>query len=421
MGRSGGNSFDTPKIGTPEPRIVAAVSGTGQGDNVVTLAASLATSLGATWHAIFIETPRSARRPAIARRAAEALSQAARQGATVSNEPAADVIAGLASHLAAMPADHLVLGAPAPSRRRLARTSTLDSALAQFPGLTVHIASTATALPIAPLEPTVNARAGWRQHMVALSLVAVTLVIAGAASVVLSGRALNLLFLFPVIAAAARFGLGPALTATAASVLGFDFFLLQPRYHLQLTAPASLILLAALSAIAIYTSLLTGALRSRVALSDRSSQENARIATFSQLLARVSTWEETAQLICDELAGFLNAQAIVFREKDGRMVRAAASSQDYIWGAVDQAALDWCWMHGEAAGRGTTSISSADWRVEPLRTSLGVLAVLALARPDGRDPVRADRGVLYSTLVSLAAIANERLILEDRIRKGELP
>lgn len=69
-------------------------------------------------------------------------------------------------------------------------------------------------------------------------------------------------------------------------------------------------------------------------------------------------------------------------------------------------------------GGGPAAIAAAEWRIEPLCTSLGVLAVLAFVRDDGRDPIRADRGVLFKTLVSQAALAHERLILEDRLRIG---
>lgn len=82
---------------------------------------------------------------------------------------------------------------------------------------------------------------------------------------------MNLLFLFPVIAAAARFGLAPAMTATAGAVLGFDFFLLRPLFHIDPTAPVIVVTLAALLAVAICTNLVTQVLRNRVALSDRSA------------------------------------------------------------------------------------------------------------------------------------------------------
>jgi two-component system sensor histidine kinase KdpD len=384
----------------PEVRLLAAISGSGSGEQVVGLAAQLAGVMGARWHAVFIETPRSARDPAVARRAAEALSLAVRHGATVSNEPDDDVASGLAAHLAATPADHLVVGTrTAANRHRWFRRSTVSSVQKRLPGLTVHIAPAGTAVaPVA--KASAMSKQELRHHVIALGLVAITLGFAELASQLLGGRPLNLLFLFPVIAAAARFGMGPALTATAASVLGFDFFLLRPRFHLEPTAPVIVVTLTALLSVAIYTSLLTQALRSRVALSDRSAKENARIASFSQVLARAASWEETAKAVRDEIADALKAEAAVFRERNGRLEPVGTTMEQLSWGPIDQAALDWCWEHGEAAGRGTTAIASAVWRVEPLRTSLGVLAVLAFVRHDGRDPIRADRGG-FSTLWSV--------------------
>lgn len=413
-----------PEVASPsETRILAAISGFGSGERVVKLAANLATAMDASWHAVFIETPRSARDPAIARRAADALALAVLHGATVSNEPDDDVPTGLTAHLAAMPADHLVVGASTrASRRCWFRRSTVSLVQRQFPALSVHIAPAAVGAAADPgardAEALAVSKADPRHHLFALGLVAITLGLAELVSLLLGGRPLNLLFLFPVIAAAARFGLWPALTATAASVLGFDFFLLQPRFHLEPATPVIVVTLAALLAVAVYTSLVTEALRHRVALSDRSAKENARIATFSQVLARAADWKETAAALCEEFAAVLKADVAVFRKCGGRLELVGATMDPLFWGPIDQAALEWSWEHGEAAGRGTTTIASAEWRVEPLRTSLGVLAVLGFVRQDGRDPIRADRGVLYNTLVSQAALAHERLILEDRLRNG---
>lgn len=403
-----------------ETRVLAAVSGSGSGERVVDLAADLATALGASWHAVFIETPRSARDPAIARRAADALALAVRRGATVSNEPDDDVANGLVAHLVGSPAEHLVIGAPTTERTcRWFRRSMISFVQERLPAVTVHIAPTAVLASgsnVAEAEIGPPSNQNLRYYLVALGLVAITLGLAELASLLLGGRPLNLLFLFPVIAAAARFGVGPSLTATAASVLGFDFFLLQPRFHLEPTSPVVFLTLASLLAVAVYTSLVTQALRSRVALSDRSAKENARIATFSQVLARAANWEETAIAVCDEFTSVLKADVAVFRERGGQLELVETTMEPLSWGPIDQAALDWCWEHGVSAGRGTTAIASAEWRVEPLRTSLGTLAVLAFVRSDGRDPIRADRGVLFSTLISQAALAHERLILEDSLR-----
>jgi two-component system sensor histidine kinase KdpD len=86
-------------------------------------------------------------------------------------------------------------------------------------------------------------------------------------------------------------------------------------------------------------------------------------------------------------------------------------------GAVDHAAAEWAWSSGEAGGVGTGTLIAADWQFHPLRTSLGVLAVIGLAAPDGREPITPDRALLLSTLLGQAALAHERLRLEQDVRE----
>lgn len=404
--------------------ILVAIGGSGRGMRAVETGAALAAAFDVSWQAVFIETPRSARDRTIAERAAEALAHAAELGASVSSEPAPSVAEGLLAHLATAPAAHLVMGAPSGlwRRRRPLASSFLRTLLARRPELTVHIAPADKARKSFRYAPDPSTSASRPRHyVIAVALVLATLAACKLLSIATGGRPLSLLFLFPVIAIAARFGLKPALAAVAASVFSYDFFLRAPMFHFELLAPVNVVLLIALGAVAIYTSAITGALRSRAALSDRSAQESARIATFAQTLSRVTSWEETAQAVCDEFAAEFGAQAIVFRAENGDLVRVAAQPADAKLGAIDRAALDWSWANGEEAGAGTHHLSAADWRFAPLTTSLGKLAVLALSRTDGRDPIRAERKVLFATLISQAALAHERLVLEDtyRARSGD--
>lgn len=400
-------------------RVLAAIGGTIPGETVVACAASLAAALGVPWHVVFVETPRTARNGAIARQAAEALAYASRLGATVSNESAYDVADGLIARLEAEPADHLVIGVPSSLRDRYSLAPTLlRDLVARRPDLTIHLAPAASAALAGGTVRAEEAVTGkrLRQHVISFAGVLVTLGVTYLLSLMTGGRALSLLFLFPVIAVAARFGLGPALTAVVSSVLLFDLLLLRPVMHFDPLAPVNIVLWIALGAVAVYTSAITGALRNRVALSDRNAQESARIAAFAGTLGRVTTWDETAAAICNEFAHVLGVQTILFREEGGKLVRAAATPPDSGWSPVAQAALDWAWANGTEAGSGTAAVAATDWRVQPLSTSLGTLAVLALSHEDSRNPIRADKAVLFATLISQASLALERLILEDRWR-----
>lgn len=400
-----------------QDRVLAAVGGGGAGEHVVDSAASLASALGVPWHVIFVETPRTARDRSIARRAADALAHATRLGATVSSETAHSVGDGLLAHLRLEPARHIVIGTPSALRnRRTLVPSLLRDLTTGRPDLTVHLAPAEPTTSFSPPEKVTDVGAALRHHAVAVAAVLLTAGIARLLSMAVGGRPLNLLFLFPVIAVSARFGLGPAITVVVSSVVLFDLLLLPPVMHLEPLAPVNIVLWVALGSVAIYTSLVTGALRNRVALSDRNAQESARIVAFARTLGRVGTWEDTAAAICDEFAAVLDVQAVLFRQMDGHLVRAAARPADPSWSPVAQAALDWAWVNGTEAGTGTNTATATDWRLQPLSTSLGTLAVLALSREDSRNPVRADKAILFATLVSQASLALERLVLEDRWR-----
>jgi two-component system sensor histidine kinase KdpD len=173
-------------------------------------------------------------------------------------------------------------------------------------------------------------------------------------------------------------------------------------------------MLIVLSGAAIYTSAVTGRLRARVALSDRSAQENASLAAFGLDLTQASDWGTTANLVCNKASALFGVEAVLFREVRGELTVAGASGEQPKFTPLDRTALELAWNDGAQVGSGTHSLPDCDWQFRPLRTSLGVLAILAIAREDGRDPVPAQRRVLFETFLAQAALAHERLRLEDK-------
>ncbi|TPG06552.1 DUF4118 domain-containing protein [Sphingomonas oligophenolica] len=407
-------------------RVLVAVSGSRNGPALIRAAKRLATALHAPFHAIHVETPRGERDLTARRRAADALGLAAKLGATISTVPATGVAKGIDHHLLASPASHLVLGGS--SARGLARMffrSLLADMLERHRGLSLHVPSQGsdeTEMSSPPVPLAKGSRPGTPpvHYLYAVAMVAATIATAELLRVLAGARGLNLLFLLPVIAAAARFRIGPALVAAIASIFCVNFFLLAPELSLKLAAPQNVVLVAVLGGVAVYTNLITAQLRGGATLSARSAQENAGLVSFAQGLARASDWEETARCVCREISSQLNVQAVMLREKDGDLAVTASCPADAKWGPIDQAALDWCWHEGQATGSGTMTLAAGEWRFEPLKTSLGTLAVLGIVRDDGRNPISADRSVLFATLVIQAALAHERLKLEDGLRRGSI-
>ena len=131
----------------------------------------------------------------------------------------------------------------------------------------------------------------------------------------------------------------------------------------------------------------------------------------------MSDAQSTADAVCEEVARLLDVNAMLLDERDGQLQIVAAAPLAGELTPIDQAAADWAFKRGETTGYGTVTLNASDWQFHPLKTSLGVLAVLGVARDDGSDPVPSDRAVLLSTLVGQASLAHERLRLESEMRE----
>ncbi|WP_052730203.1 DUF4118 domain-containing protein [Sphingomonas sp. SRS2] len=399
-------------------QVAVAIGGSGDAEKLVRSAHELAQALGSTWEAVHVETPGEERDPAAAGKIADAMRLAAGLGASIAAVPAATVLDGLSAYLENSPIKHLVLGKLAP-RPPLPWSKSNFDALAARNDVALHI------YPAGAVEREIRVSARLSSSLIfappvsfayAALAVALTLVLAEGLQLFINTRSLDLLFLFPVIAIAARWGVGPGLFAAVLSVICYNFFLLAPAFDFDLRAPQNIIMALVLAGVTIYTGMLTHRLRSRLILSDRSARENASIASLAQRLASDCTWTDTATTLCEHVESLLKVHAAVFREIGGALEVAAARPSEPQLGPVDQAALDWAWRNGAETGAGTDILSSANWQFQPLRTSLGMLAILGIARDDGRDPIGPHQRMLLSTLVAQAALAHERLRLEDDMR-----
>lgn len=401
-------------------RILVAVSEQPGSDALVRAAKRLSDGLRAPWMAVHIETPRAESFDEEARRRiAASLGLAASLGATIATIPAESVVAGLGSQIEAMRATQLVIGR---SQRswwfELRHGSVVDAIVRQSDGVAVHVIPSVSG-ETASASQLVNITAGWGKpvsYAATALLIAGTTLLAALARPWIGDGAIDLLYLVPVILIAGLYGLRPGLVASLAAALAFNFFFLNPTWTFTIADPQSVLTMLILTGVAIFTSNMAGRLRNRAKLGVRSAQESAALATFSQTLARTSDWESTAKTICEEVARLLDVRTILLTEREGVLSPLASLPDQGALSPVDQAAAEWAWSHGELTGTGSSTLTASDWQFHPLKTSLGVLAVLGIARDDGRDPVAADRAVLLSALVGQAALAHERLYLEEEMR-----
>lgn len=402
-------------------RILVAVSEQPGSEILVRTAKRLADALHAPWTAVYVETPQAERiDPAEREQLSASLSLASSLGATLATVPAASVAAGLVAQVAEMRATQVVLGK---SRRKrwpgLRRGSLIERLIGEFESVAVHV------LPIAESPRTGKRPAAlrqppkrrWRSYLLSLSFVVATTFSAILVRPFVGVNAVDLIYLVPVLAAATLFGLRPAVAASLASALAYNFFFLDPLYTFTIENPQNALTFLLLTVVAIVASQLAGRLRSQATIGARSARENAALAALAQTLAQVSDGENTAAAICSETARLLDVHTVVLGQRDGQVAIMGSHPPRITLDPVDIVAADWAFSHGEPTGRDTRTLNASDWQYHPLKTSLGVLAVLGIARDDGKPPIPADRAVLLTTIIGQAALAHERLWLEKDMRE----
>ncbi len=222
-----------------------------------------------------------------------------------------------------------------------------------------------------------------------------------------------LLYLVPVMFAAATFGVRAGLFAGLASSLAYNFFFLPPTGTLTVNNPENVVSILVLLGVAVVTSQFAARVRAQADLAQSSARQNAALASFSRLLIAAPDQDMLMHAICAEVGRLLDVRtALLLPSADGPTLRAAVPPEDRLE-QIERAAAQWAMDNEQPAGRGSSTLTNADWRLPPLRTTRGVLGVLGLTRDDAREPVRSDQLPLLMSLLDQASIALDRMELEE--------
>lgn len=403
-------------------RVVVAVSELAGSKSLIRAAKRLADAQGAPWTAVYIETPRSLTFTAEEKQAvADNMQLAAQLGANVASIAASNVVEGLKSFLDDARATQLVVGKSARSRWfELRHGSVVDRLVRETPGVAVHV------LPheehpketgrVRSRQPARNAWGSPTGYVVSALFVAAFTALA--VTVHSFGGLTNvaLVYLIPVLAAASLYGMRTGVFTGIVSALAYNFFFLPPIYTFTIEDPENVLTVVVFIAVAIVTSQLAARVRVQANLAERSSGQNAALASFARTLAGVSNRQELGQILCGEVSGQFGVNALLMLPQSaGTLELASAVPPESNLGPIDSAAAEWALSHSEATGRGSGTLAASEWFFQPLLSSGQAFGVLGVGRSDGSDPIRPDRLPFLMSYIDQAALALERIALTDEM------
>ena len=226
----------------------------------------------------------------------------------------------------------------------------------------------------------------------------------------------DMIYLPAILAAAALWGLGPALAGGLAATLAYNFFFTDPVHTFRMDRVTDVVTVIVLFLVALVTSRLAAGIRSQARIAAAHAARNATIAGFAGRLLSCSGEEEIARTACAELRRLFDCNALLVSGLPEPAIIGADPEGNRLTPS-DIAAAALAIESGAPAGRGTSRSQPAEWLFHPVRSGGAVLAAAGLARDDGMPPLSEDQLPLLSNLLDQLALALERARLEDEARK----
>lgn len=226
----------------------------------------------------------------------------------------------------------------------------------------------------------------------------------------------DMVYLPAVLAAAALWGLGPALIAGVSAALAYNFFFTDPVHTFRMDRVTDVVTVVVLLIVALVTSRLASAIRAQARIAASHAERNATIAGFAGRLLSCSSESEIARSACIDLRRLFRCNAMLVSGLPTPEIVAAVPGGNRLTPS-DVVAAALCIEDGTPAGRGTPRAQPAEWVFHAVRGGESALAAIGLARDDGSVPVTEEQLPLLGNLLDQVALALERARLDKQARE----
>jgi two-component system, OmpR family, sensor histidine kinase KdpD len=166
----------------------------------------------------------------------------------------------------------------------------------------------------------------------------------GVAGVIGPTAGLSALYLLFVLWLGASWGRGPAIAASIAAFLLYDFFFVPPAGTFAVRGPAELLELVVLLAVALVTSQLAASLRRAQATSDAIAADSRALYELSTSMLRTEDVNAGLAMVCASAAGLPGLERIAITGSD--LIRLAGAELD----ADDVIQARWAYENGRPVG-----------------------------------------------------------------------
>jgi two-component system sensor histidine kinase KdpD len=381
--------------------------------------------LRAPWAALHVECSKAVRRSEAEKDDIAATLRLAEQlGAEAVTLPGQNVAQEIVAYAATNNYTHIIVGKPRKSRwREIFEGSVSHDLIRSASQINVHVISPGTE-KVLPARRTAAAvqprRFELAPYLWSSAYVAVAIGFGTALSRFLDVRNIALVFLMAVLASALGGGLWPALFASVASAIAFNFFFLEPVHTLTIKDPESVVAFLFFLGVAAVASNLAGRVQHQAVAARQRARMTEGLYLFSRKLAGAGTLEDVLWASVYQIASMLQVRVVVLLPEDGRIAVRAGYPPDDTLDDADIAAAHWAWEHDRSAGRGADTLPGAKRLYLPLKTGRTRVGVVGLDNDKQGPVLTPEQRRLFDSLADQAALAIERIQLVADVDNARL-
>lgn len=252
-------------------------------------------------------------------------------------------------------------------------------------------------------------------HGVALGLVAVATWLAVLTDQRLAIPNLSLVFVLPVVIAAAAYGWGPALTAVVAGLLAYNFFLIAPRFSLRVSDPANVWALILLGTVAAMVSGLAARLRERTLVAEHDAERALALQSLARSLGGATDRAAIAEAAAQALQRLFKVRAVVVTAEGDALVASIPELAE-----ADLDAARWAIGAALATRAGEHPSPEAAFDFWPVVTPSRLPCAIGLALADDEDRRPPGLEGLIETVSGHLSVALERDRSERQVQALKL-
>ena len=378
---------------------------------VIRTAKRMAVAFDAPWIAVSVERDAGHRRPTIQDQVAHHFRLAERLGAETVTLAGEDVAGTILDYARSRNVTKLLIGkTQQPRWRRWLSGTLVDEVLENSGEIDVYvIRGEEEPRPSARPRPA-NGRVPWLSYLHAAGAVAVGSLIAVLISMLdLVEANIVMVFLAAVAYVAYRLGRGPAILASVAAVLVFDFFFVPPYQTLAVADVEYVLTFAVMLAIGLVISTLTARLKSQV---DSARLRERRTAALYQLGRQLSSLSGDIFLVSAagrQIAEICEGQVAIYLGRGKQAPELVFGGETAIaQDAVSIPAAQWVIEHDQLAGAGTDTLPNAAALFLPLTASQQTVGAIAVGGAQPERLLEPNQRRLLEACASQLALALER-------------